>query len=77
MPQRELILDNGTDLFEETNSKPPSISHSWMTDITGKPKSAVGRIIQEEEELWEELVLRERQHGALRNRKNAEKDPDV
>lgn len=79
MPLRDLILANGTDLFEETNSKPTNISPSWMTDtfMTGNPKSAVGRVIQEEEEIWEDLVLLEEQHGAWRNRKNAEKDQDV
>ena len=51
MPRRDLILANNIDLFEETNSKPPNISHSWLTDTTGMPKSAVGRVIQEEEEL--------------------------
>jgi len=51
MPRRDLIVANSTDLFEETNSKPSNISHSCLTDITGMPKSAVGLVIQEEEEL--------------------------
>jgi len=51
MPRRDLISAKGTDLFEKNNSKQPNISHSWMTDITGMSKSAVGRVIQDEEEL--------------------------
>jgi len=57
MPRRDLILANSTALLGQTNSQPPNISHSWLTDVTGMPKSTVVCVIQEEEEMREERVL--------------------
>ncbi|KFM73405.1 Tigger transposable element-derived protein 4, partial [Stegodyphus mimosarum] len=76
MPRNDLTLSSKTALLDKIKSQPPNTSHRRLAEITGVPKSTIPRVLRQESQLREELVLQEGQTGTSR-RKREEKDPDV
>ena len=62
--------------WDKLKSQPFNSSYRRLAEITGVPKSTILRVLRQESQLREELVLQEGQAGTSK-RKREGKDPDV
>ncbi|XP_035212025.1 tigger transposable element-derived protein 6-like [Stegodyphus dumicola] len=76
MPRNDLTLSSKIALLDKIKSQPPNTSYRRLAEITGVPKSTISRVLRQESQLREELVLQEGQAGTSK-RKREGKDPDV
>ncbi|KII60913.1 hypothetical protein RF11_13885 [Thelohanellus kitauei] len=70
-----MTLSSKIALLDKIKSQPLNTSYRRLAEITGVPKSTISRVLRQESQLREELVLQEGQAGTFK-RKREGKDPD-
>ncbi|KII64710.1 hypothetical protein RF11_05500 [Thelohanellus kitauei] len=76
MPRNELTLSSKISFLDKIQSQPLNTSYHQLAEITGVPKSTMSRVLRQESQLGEELVLLEGQAGIFKSKREG-KDPDV
>ena len=57
MQRNDLTLSNKIALLNKIKNQPPNTSYRRLAEITGVPKSTISRVLQQENQLREELLL--------------------
>ncbi|KII67913.1 hypothetical protein RF11_09085 [Thelohanellus kitauei] len=76
MPRNDSTLSNKITLLDKIKSQPLNTSYPRLAEITGVLKATVSRVLRQESQVCEELVLQKGQAGTFK-RKREGKDPDV
>ncbi|KII71782.1 Tigger transposable element-derived protein 6 [Thelohanellus kitauei] len=65
MPRNDFTLSSKISVLDKMKSQPLNTSYYRLAEITGVPKSTISRVLRQESQLREELVLQEGQAGTF------------
>lgn len=78
MARKDLSLAEKIALIEEIENQPANTSHRQLAQITGVPKSTIGRVLQQKDKLQEKWeLMRDGQQGGSQKRERKSKAPEV
>ncbi|RXG69880.1 Tigger transposable element-derived protein 3 [Armadillidium vulgare] len=77
MARKDLSLAEKIALIEEIQNQPANTSHRQLAQITGVPKSTIGRVLQQKEKLQEKWELTDGHQGGSQKRERKRKAPEV